>query len=85
VGPGGVGLPDRDYYVSEDADSKRKEKYALHVANVRISWRKTAEAKIHAEQILALEIAMSKPRFDRVERRDRRKSYNPMTVADLQN
>jgi predicted metalloendopeptidase len=24
------------------------------------------------------------PRFDRVERRDRRKSYNPMTVADLQ-
>jgi endothelin-converting enzyme/putative endopeptidase len=26
---------------------------------------------------------MSKPRFDRVER-DRRKSYNPMTVADLQ-
>jgi predicted metalloendopeptidase len=37
---------------------------------------KPAEAKIHAEQILALEIAMSKPRFDRVERRDRRKSYN---------
>jgi endothelin-converting enzyme/putative endopeptidase len=25
VGPGGVGLPDRDYYVSEDADSKKKE------------------------------------------------------------
>jgi predicted metalloendopeptidase len=24
VGPGGVGLPDRDYYVSEDADSKEK-------------------------------------------------------------
>ena len=45
---------------------------------------KPAEAKIHAEQILALEIEMSKPRFDRVERRDRRKSYNPMTVAELQ-
>jgi endothelin-converting enzyme/putative endopeptidase len=26
VGPGGVGLPDRDYYVSEDADSKEKRK-----------------------------------------------------------
>jgi endothelin-converting enzyme/putative endopeptidase len=24
VGPGGVGLPDRDYYVSDDADSKKK-------------------------------------------------------------
>ena len=86
VGPGGVGLPDRDYYVSDDADSKEKrEKYALHVAKMLgFLGEKPAEAKIHAEQILALEIAMSKPRFDRVERRDRRKSYNPMTVADLQ-
>jgi endothelin-converting enzyme/putative endopeptidase len=25
VGPGGVGLPDRDYYVSDDADSKEKK------------------------------------------------------------
>jgi endothelin-converting enzyme/putative endopeptidase len=25
VGPGGVGLPDRGYYVSEDADSKKKK------------------------------------------------------------
>jgi hypothetical protein len=37
---------------------------------------KPAEAKIHAGTDFALEIAMSKPRFDRVERRDRRKSYN---------
>lgn len=86
VGPGGVGLPDRDYYVSEDKDSKEKrEKYVLHVAKMLgFLGEKPAEAKIHAEQILALEIEMSKPRFDRVERRDRRKSYNPMTVADLQ-
>jgi endothelin-converting enzyme/putative endopeptidase len=86
VGPGGVGLPDRDYYVSEDADSKEKrEKYVLHVAKMLgFIGEKPAEAKAHAEQILALEIEMSKPRFDRVERRDRRKSYNPMTVADLQ-
>ncbi|WP_016988361.1 M13 family metallopeptidase [Flavobacterium sp. ACAM 123] len=86
VGPGGVGLPDRDYYVSDDADSKEKrEKYVLHVSKMLgFLGEKPAEAKIHAEKILALEIEMSKPRFDRVERRDRRKSYNPMTVADLQ-
>jgi putative endopeptidase len=86
VGPGGVGLPDRDYYVSEDADSKEKrEKYVLHVAKMLgFLGEKSTEAKIHAEKILALEIAMSIPRFDRVERRDRRKSYNPMSVADLQ-
>jgi putative endopeptidase len=86
VGPGGVGLPDRDYYVSEDADSKEKRgKYVLHIAKMLgFLGEKPAEAQLHAERILALEIEMSKPRFDRVERRDRRKSYNPMTVADLQ-
>jgi putative endopeptidase len=86
VGLGSVGLPDRDYYVSEDADSKEKrEKYVLHVAKMlQFLGEKPTEAKTSANQILALEIAMSKPRFDRVERRDRRKSYNPMTVKDLQ-
>jgi putative endopeptidase len=86
VGPGSVGLPDRDYYVSEDADSKEKrEKYVLHVARMlEFLGEKPAAAKKNAEKILALETAMSQPRFDRVERRDRRKSYNPMTIADLQ-
>ncbi|MFA9195661.1 M13 family metallopeptidase [Flavobacterium sp. FBOR7N2.3] len=86
VNPGAVGLPDRDYYVSNDADSKEKRaKYVLHVARMlSFLGEKSAEAKLHAEKILALETAMSKPRFDRVESRDRRKSYNPMTVADLQ-
>ena len=43
-----------------------------------------AQAKSDADRILALEIAMAKPRFDRVERRDSRKSYNPMSVVGLQ-
>jgi putative endopeptidase len=86
VGLGSVGLPDRDYYLSEDADSKEKrEKYVLHVAKMlQFLGEKPADAKVSANKILALEIAMSKPRFDRVERRDRRKSYNPMTIKDLQ-
>ena len=86
VGLGPLGLPDRDYYVSDEADSKEKrQKYVLHVAKMlQFLGEKPAKAKTNAEKILALEIAMSEPRFDRVERRDRRKSYNPMTVADLQ-
>ncbi|WP_396171022.1 M13 family metallopeptidase [Flavobacterium sp.] len=86
LGPGSVGLPDRDYYVSEDKDSKEKrDKYVLHVAKMlQLLGEKPAQAKSDADKILALEIAMSKPRFDRVERRDRRKSYNPMSIADLQ-
>lgn len=86
VGLGSLGLPDRDYYVSEDADSKEKRaKYVAHVARMFSFLKiKPEQAKIDAEKILALEIAMSKPRLDRVERRDRRKTYNPMTIAQLQ-
>jgi putative endopeptidase len=86
VSPGSVGLPDRDYYVSDEKDSKEKrEKYVLHVTRMlQFLGDNPAVAKTNAERILALETAMSKPRFDRVERRDRRKSYNPMTVSDLQ-
>ena len=85
LGPGGVGLPDRDYYVSDDADSKEKRaKYVLHVAKMlQYLGDNPAVAKVNAEKILALETEMSKPRLDRVERRDRRKSYNPMTLSDL--
>jgi putative endopeptidase len=86
VVPGRVGLPDRDYYVSDDKDSKEKrDKYVLHLTRMlQFLGEKPAKAKTDADKILALETAMSKPRFDRVERRDDRKSYNPMAVADLQ-
>jgi len=83
---GSLGLPDRDYYVSDDKDSKEKrDKYVLHVARMlQFLGVKPADAKIQAEKVLALETEMARPRLDRVERRDRRKTYNPMTVADLQ-
>jgi putative endopeptidase len=86
IGLGSLGLPDRDYYVSEDKDSKEKrEKYVTHVAKMMaFIGENPTEAKQNAEKVLALEISMAKPRLDRVERRDRRKTYNPMTVADLQ-
>jgi predicted metalloendopeptidase len=86
VGPGSLGLPDRDYYVSEDKDSKEKrEKYVVHVAKMLQFLNETPEqAKANAEKILALEIQMSKPRLDRVERRDSKKQYNPTAIADLQ-
>jgi predicted metalloendopeptidase len=85
LGPGSLGLPDRDYYVSEDKDSKEKrEKYVLHVAKMLQYIGETpAQAKENAEKILALEIQMSKPRLDRVERRDSKKQYNPTAISDL--
>ena len=86
IGLGSLGLPDRDYYVSEDADSKEKrEKYVAHVSKMLQFIGENSEiATLNAKKVLAIETAMATPRLDRVERRDRRKTYNPMSVADLQ-
>jgi putative endopeptidase len=86
LGVGGLGLPDRDYYVSDDKDSKEKrEKYVVHVAKMlQFLGEKPEQAKADADKILALEIQMSQPRLDRVERRDARKQYNPTAIDDLQ-
>lgn len=86
LGPGRLGLPDRDYYVSEDADSKeKKELYRKHIATMLqyIGYNAAAADKA-ATNILALETEMAKPMLDRVALRDDRNTYNPMTVAELQ-
>jgi len=81
-----LGLSDKDYYTSEDKDSKEKRaKYELHVARMmQFIGESPEKAKQSAATILALETSLSKPRLDRVESRDSRLQYNPMTVAELQ-
>jgi len=86
LGVSRLGLSDKDYYNSDDKDSKEKRaKYELHVARMMQFIGETpAKAKQSATEILALETALSAPRLDRVESRDSRLQYNPMTIADLQ-
>jgi putative endopeptidase len=71
LSPGGLGLSDKDYYNASDADSKEKrEKYEVHIARMlQFIGESPAKAKESAKQIVALEIAMSAPRLDRVERK----------------
>ena len=86
VGTGSLGLPDRDYYVSDAPDNKEKrEKYVAHVTRMlQYLGESEATANANAKKILALETKMSTATLDRVERRDRRKTYNPMSFTDLQ-
>ena len=86
VGVGRLGLPDKDYYSSEEKDTKEKrQKYEQHIARMlQFIGESPEQSKESASKILALEIEMSQPRLDRVERRDGRLQYNPMTVAELQ-
>ena len=86
LGVSRLGLSDKDYYTSDDKDSKEKRaKYELHVVRMmQFIGESPVKAKQSAAEILALETTLSTPRLDRVESRDSRLQYNPMTIADLQ-
>jgi endothelin-converting enzyme/putative endopeptidase len=79
-----LGLPDQDYYSSQEKDTKEKrDKYEQHIARM-LQFIERLQCKPKQVQLRALEIKMSNPRLDRVERRDGRLQYNPMTIAELQ-
>jgi putative endopeptidase len=82
---GGLGLPDRDYYLSDDAKLKRnREEYVDHlVAMFKLIGDDQAAAKAEAATVLAFETRLAKASFTRVQRRDPDKNYNKMTQAQL--
>jgi putative endopeptidase len=86
LGTGSLGLPDREYYVSDTPDNvEKREKYVAHVTKMlQFLGENEATAKANAQQILAFETSLATPMLDRVQRRDRRKTYNPYSIADLE-
>ena len=86
LSPSGLGLPERDYYLLNDSDSKdKREKYKEYITEMLQYIDYTEEeASKAAETILAFETRLAEPRLDKVERRDARKTYNPMTIAEIQ-
>jgi putative endopeptidase len=80
---GGLGLPDRDYYLSDDAKLLGfRTKYREHVAKM-LTLLGDAHAGDEAVRILALETAFAKIQWTRVANRDPQKTYNPQTLAQL--
>ncbi|BDU77946.1 M13 family metallopeptidase [Mesoterricola sediminis] len=85
VGAGGLGLPDRDYYL--DAKNPKfgpiREKYVKHIAAMlTLAGIKDADAK--AAGIYGLEKKLAEVHWTRVQSRQREKLYNPCAVADLE-
>ena len=78
-------MPDRDYYIKDDAKSKEtREHYLLHVQKVfELLGDSPSVAKQNAETIMRLETAMAKASLTRVERRDPHKLVHKMKVDDL--
>jgi endothelin-converting enzyme/putative endopeptidase len=82
---GGLGLPDRDYYLKDDPKSvELRQKYAAHVAKMFELMGKTpAEAKTAADTVMRIETALAKGSLDNVSRRDPEKVYHKMTRQEL--
>ncbi|WP_294322667.1 M13 family metallopeptidase [uncultured Sphingomonas sp.] len=81
---GGLGMPDRDYYLSTDAKLVEQRKaYEAHLAKM-LTLAGEPNAAARAAAIVAFETQIAKAHWTRIESRDANKTYNKMTVAELQ-
>jgi predicted metalloendopeptidase len=80
---GGLGLPDRDYYLQNDPKLQEyREKYLTFVGELlTLAEQRSPEAAARA--IFALETQLAKAHWTNVETRDAVKNYNKRTLADL--
>ena len=80
---GGLGMPDRDYYLSNDPKlTDTKAKYLQHLtAMLTLAGEPNAAAR--AKAILAFETKVATVHWPRAESRDANKTYNKMTLAEV--
>lgn len=86
IDQGGLGLPDRDYYVKDDDDKSKetRQRYLEHVQKVfELAGDSSAEAKAKAETVMRLETLLAKASLTRVERRNPYNLKHKMTPAEL--
>jgi putative endopeptidase len=82
---GGLGLPDRDYYLKDDAKSQEtRQKYVAHVQKMfELAGEKPEQAKADAAKVMDMETALAKGSLDLVSRRDPEKQYHKLTTKEL--
>ena len=81
IGQGGLGLPDRDYYLDANkADTRAK--YLAHVEKM-LTLVGDQNAAANAKEILALETELAKVQWSKVANRDPVKTYNKVELAKL--
>jgi putative endopeptidase len=77
----GLGLPDRDYYLSPDfADARSKYPYFVEKMLSLAGW---PEAHTDAASVVAFETRIARASWSRAQQRDDVKTYNPMSPTDL--
>ncbi len=79
---GGTGLPDRDYYLQPKFADK-KTAYQAYVARL-LTLAGWPDAGAAAAAVVAFETQIASVQWARADERDPDKTYNPMTLADLE-
>lgn len=82
---GGLTLPDRDYYLTDDDRSKKlREQYVAHVTKMFTLLGDSPEkAAAEAADIMRIETALATGSMPRVDMRDPAKRYHIMTIAEV--
>jgi len=83
---GGLGMSDRDYYLNSDERSREiREAYHDYVGKIfTLSGDDSKEAKEKAQTIMDFETRLARASMTRLERRNPHKTYNKMTIDELQ-
>ena len=85
IGQGGTTLPDRDYYLKNDARSlKIREAYQQYITKMfMLIGENNSTAVEAAKTILEIETVLAKAQYSRVEMRDPYKTYNKLSIQQL--
>jgi endothelin-converting enzyme/putative endopeptidase len=83
---GGIGLPDRDYYLKDDPESVEiRHKYIAHIQRMlELAGDSPDAAKRSADVVMRIESSLARGSLDRVSRRDPEKVYHKMTTRELE-
>jgi predicted metalloendopeptidase len=83
---GGLGLPERDYYLRDDEKSKKlRDDYTKHVSKMfELLGDSPDKAQTEAMTVLRLETSLAKASMSNVDLRDPIKTYHKMKIAELQ-
>jgi putative endopeptidase len=85
MGQSGLGMPDREFYLSEDARFVTlREQYQAHIARMLVlAGSPEADAADAARRVLALETKLAAAQWTRIQNRDRNATYNRLTPEEL--
>lgn len=85
IGQGGMGLGTRDYYLNDDAQTKRVRKaYRAYIVEVlRLAGYDEATAQKKMEATMAIETRLARVAYDQVKLRDISANYHKMTYAQF--